>query len=66
MDTSLRLAAPATLIAMEVVLGLDNLAFIALLSKRIDKERQGLAPGLGLWLALVFRLALLSVVGCAI
>jgi predicted tellurium resistance membrane protein TerC len=66
MDTSLRLAAPATLIAMEVVLGLDNLAFIALLSKRIDEERRGLAHSLRLWLALRFRLALLGVVGRAI
>ena len=67
MDTSLRLAAGpsawaalATLIAMEVVLGLDNLVFIALLSNRIDERRRGLARGLGLSLALVFRLALLA------
>ena len=67
MDTSLRLAADpsawaalATLIAMEVVLGLDNLVFIALLSNRIDERRRGLARGLGLSLALVFRLALLA------
>jgi predicted tellurium resistance membrane protein TerC len=48
------------------VLGLDNLAFIALLSKRIDEEQRGLAHDLGLWLALVFRLPLLGVVGRAI
>jgi predicted tellurium resistance membrane protein TerC len=53
-------AALATLAAMEVVLGLDNLVFIALLSNRIAERRRGLARGLGLSLALVFRLALLA------
>jgi len=53
-------AALATLIAMEVVLGLDNLVFIALLTNRIDERRRGLARKLGLSLALVFRLALLA------
>ena len=55
MDIFLRLAADpgawaalATLIAMEVVLGLDNLVFIALLSNRIDERRRGLARSLGL------------------
>jgi predicted tellurium resistance membrane protein TerC len=67
MDALLRLAADpdawaalATLIAMEVVLGLDNLVFIALLTNRIDERRRGLARKLGLSLALVFRLALLA------
>ena len=53
-------AALATLIAMEVVLGLDNLVFIALLTTRIDERRRALARRLGLSLALVFRLALLA------
>jgi predicted tellurium resistance membrane protein TerC len=53
-------AALATLIAMEVVLGIDNLVFIALLSNRIDEPRRGLARRLGLSLALLFRLALLA------
>jgi predicted tellurium resistance membrane protein TerC len=53
-------AALATLIAMEVVLGLDNLVFIALLSNRIHEQRRALARGLGLSLALAFRLALLG------
>jgi predicted tellurium resistance membrane protein TerC len=67
MDDLLRLAedpnawaALATLIAMEVVLGLDNLVFIALLTNRIDERRRGLARKLGLSLALVFRLGLLA------
>jgi predicted tellurium resistance membrane protein TerC len=67
MDAFLRLAedpdawaALATLIVMEVVLGIDNLVFIALLSNRIAERRRGLARKLGLSLALVFRLALLA------
>jgi predicted tellurium resistance membrane protein TerC len=67
MDDLLRLAenpdawaALAALIAMEVVLGLDNLVFIALLTNRIHERRRGLARKLGLSLALVFRLALLA------
>ena len=57
---SRRVAALATLVAMKVVLGLDNLVFIALLSNRIDDQRRGPARGLGLSLALLFRLALLA------
>jgi predicted tellurium resistance membrane protein TerC len=53
-------AALATLIAMEVVLGVDNLVFIALLSNRITARRRALARNFGLMLALVFRLALLA------
>lgn len=67
MDTLVRLladpaawAALATLIAMEVVLGIDNLVFIALLSTRVDEGRRALARSLGLSLALVFRLAILA------
>ena len=53
-------AALAALIAMEVVLGVDNLVFIALISNRIVERRRALARTLGLALALVFRLALLA------
>ena len=53
-------AALATLIAMEVVLGIDNLVFIALLSNRIAARRRTLARSLGLMLALAFRLVLLA------
>ena len=53
-------AALAALFAMEVVLGLDNLVFIALLSNRIDEHRRRLARSLGLSLALLFRLAFLA------
>jgi len=53
-------AALATLIAMEVVLGVDNLVFIALLSNRIVERRRAPARTLGLGLALAFRLLLLA------
>jgi predicted tellurium resistance membrane protein TerC len=66
-DTIARLAADpsawaalATLIAMEVVLGVDNLVFVAILAGRVDKPRRAFARTLGLSLALVFRLALLA------
>ncbi len=67
MDTVTRLAANpsawaalATLIAMEIVLGVDNLVFIALLSNRVEPSRRALARSLGLSLALIFRLGLLA------
>jgi predicted tellurium resistance membrane protein TerC len=67
MDTLTRLAADpaawvalAALFAMEVVLGIDNLVFIALLSNRVAERRRALARSLGLSLAVVFRIALLA------
>ncbi len=67
MDTLTRLAADpsawaalATLIAMEVVLGVDNLVFIAILSNRVEASRRTLARAIGLSIALVLRLALLG------
>ncbi len=53
-------AALATLIAMEIVLGVDNLIFVALLTSRVAENRQATARRLGLSLALIFRLALLG------
>ncbi len=53
-------AALATLIAMEIVLGVDNLVFIAILANRVDQSRRAFARILGLSLALVFRLGLLA------
>ncbi|MBV9290394.1 MAG: TerC family protein, partial [Hyphomicrobiales bacterium] len=67
METITRLAADpaawaalATLIAMEVVLGVDNLVFVALIAGRVQEGERALARGLGLTLALVLRLALLA------
>ncbi len=48
-----------TLTAMEIVLGIDNVIFIAILVQRLPPEQQAKARQLGLGLALVMRLGLL-------
>ncbi len=48
-----------TLAALEVVLGVDNLVFIAILSGRVEKSKQALARNLGLAMAAIGRLILL-------
>ncbi len=53
------LVALVTLTAMEIVLGIDNLVFIAILSARLPPDRQPLARRVGLGLALGTRVALL-------
>ena len=55
-------AALATLIAMEVVLGIDNLIFISILTNKLPKEQQPKARRIGIGLALIFRLGLLGTV----
>ena len=55
-------AALATLVAMELVLGVDNLVFLALVTARVAAPRRGAARRLGLGVALVMRLALLGAV----
>ena len=52
-----------TLIALEVVLGIDNLVFIAILSNKLPAEQQTRARRIGLALALVMRIALLMLIG---
>jgi predicted tellurium resistance membrane protein TerC len=49
-----------TLTALEIVLGIDNLVFIAILVGRLPEERQNPARRIGLSLALISRLALLG------
>lgn len=51
-----------TLIVLEAILGIDNLVFIAILSSRLPVDRQASARRIGLMLAWVTRLLLLSVV----
>jgi predicted tellurium resistance membrane protein TerC len=53
-------AALATLVVMEVVLGIDNLIFISILSNKLPEEQRQKARKLGIGLALVMRLVLLS------
>jgi predicted tellurium resistance membrane protein TerC len=50
----------ATLVVMEVVLGIDNLVFVAILTNKLPEATRGKARRLGLILALVFRLLLLG------
>ncbi len=52
-----------TLIALEVVLGIDNLIFIAILSNKLPVEQQQRARRIGLALALIMRIGLLLVIG---
>jgi predicted tellurium resistance membrane protein TerC len=52
----------ATLILLEIVLGIDNLVFIAILSGRLPPSQGTAARKVGLGLALLIRLALLAVV----
>jgi predicted tellurium resistance membrane protein TerC len=49
-----------TLTALEIVLGIDNLVFIAILAGRLPAERQNRARQTGLALALITRLTLLG------
>ena len=49
-----------TLTALEIVLGIDNLVFIAILAGRLPAEQQNWARQIGLALALLTRLALLA------
>jgi predicted tellurium resistance membrane protein TerC len=55
-------AALVTLIAMEIVLGIDNLIFIAILTNKLPPEQQPRARTIGIGLALILRLALLGTV----
>lgn len=51
-----------TLIVLEIVLGIDNLVFIAILADKLPPDQRDKARVIGLSLALVMRLALLSVI----
>jgi predicted tellurium resistance membrane protein TerC len=48
-----------TLVALEIVLGIDNVVFIAILAGKLPPEQQGRARRLGLTLAMVMRILLL-------
>ena len=53
-------AAMVTLIAMEVVLGIDNLIFISILTNKLPVEQRAKARKLGISAALIMRLVLLA------
>lgn len=52
----------ATLIVMEVVLGIDNLIFIAILTNKLPEKQRPIARQLGISAALILRLALLGTI----
>src|SRR5690606_29263188 len=49
-----------TLVVLEIVLGIDNLIFIAILADKLPAAERDRARVIGLSLALIMRLALLS------
>jgi len=51
-----------TLIAMEVVLGIDNLIFISILTNKLPEKDRARARNIGIGAALVMRLALLGTI----
>jgi predicted tellurium resistance membrane protein TerC len=55
-------AALATLVVMEVVLGVDNLIFISILTNKLPAHQQTRARRIGIGLALILRLGLLGTV----
>ena len=56
-------AALVTLVLLEIVLGIDNLVFIAILSNKLPPHQQTQARRIGLLLALGLRLGLLTLIG---
>ncbi|HEY0311131.1 MAG TPA: TerC family protein [Allosphingosinicella sp.] len=55
-------AAVATLIVMEVVLGIDNLIFVSILSNKLPEANRQKVRRIGIGLALIMRLVLLSAI----
>ncbi|MGX9964585.1 TerC family protein [Roseomonas sp. F4] len=62
METEVLIALVA-LIGMEIVLGIDNLVFIAILSNRLPESQRQSARRIGLGLAVIMRLGMLAGVG---
>ncbi len=53
----------ATLVTMEVVLGIDNLIFISILTNKLPEDIRARARRIGIALALLMRLGLLAMIG---
>lgn len=53
----------ATLTALEIVLGIDNIVFIAVLTQKLPPEQQPMARRLGLMAAMGMRIGLLFAIG---
>ena len=56
----------ATLVVMEIVLGIDNLIFISILTNKLPPEKQQFARRLGIGAALILRLGLLFTISIII
>ena len=52
----------ATLVTMEIVLGIDNLVFISILTNKLPEHQRARARRLGIGMALVLRLGLLGTI----
>lgn len=52
----------ATLIVMEIVLGIDNLIFISILTNKLPQQHRAKARRIGISMALILRLGLLSTI----
>jgi len=52
----------ATLVVLEIVLGIDNLIFISILTNKLPAEQQARARRLGIGAALIMRLVLLATI----
>jgi predicted tellurium resistance membrane protein TerC len=52
----------ATLVVLEIVLGIDNLIFISILTNRLPAGQRARARRIGIGLALILRLALLATI----
>ena len=61
--TGQNLIALLTLLALEVVLGIDNVIFIAILSEKLPQEQRARARTTGIALAVGVRIALLFAIG---
>lgn len=57
------LLALVALTAMEIVLGIDNIVFIAIITGRLPEEKRSMARRFGLALAMIMRIALLMMIG---
>ena len=51
-----------TLTLLEIVLGIDNIIFISIITNKLPEEKQRAARLIGLGLAMIFRIALLSLI----
>jgi predicted tellurium resistance membrane protein TerC len=56
----------ATLIAMEIVLGIDNLVFIAIVSSKLPEHMRSRARRIGIGLSLILRIGLLFTISSII